>query len=62
MELQRGVILTEIDGQKTARMGRAAKLHHTKATGKTVQIEILVPLRRGRFFEVRNGTVELTVR
>ncbi len=62
VELQRGMILTAIDGQKTARMGRAAKLLHTKATGKTVQIEVLVPLRRGRFVEVKNGTVELTVR
>lgn len=62
VNLQRGMILTSLDGQKVTRIGRAAKLLHARATGDAVQLELLVPLRRGRFIEVQTGKVELKVR
>jgi S1-C subfamily serine protease len=61
-ELQRGMIILAIDGQKTLHTGRAAKLLHGKEAGKTVQLELLIPIQRGRFIEVRTGTVDVKLR
>ncbi len=60
--VERGMILTSIDGQKTTHVGRAAKLLHGKGSGKSVQVEVIVPIQRGLLIEVRTGTLDLTVR
>ena len=61
-EMQRGMIITSMDGQKTSRVGRAAKILHAKERGKTVKIDLIVPWQRGRFVQVQAATVTLKTR
>jgi serine protease Do len=60
--LQRGMIITSLSGQKMTRVGRAAKFLYTRAAGDPVQLELLIPIRRGRFIEVQTGSVEVKIR
>ena len=62
VSLQRGMIITSLNGQKVTRVGRAAKMLHARATGDAVQLELLIPVRRGRFIEVQTGSVEVKLR
>ncbi|MBM3844942.1 MAG: PDZ domain-containing protein [Verrucomicrobia bacterium] len=61
-DLKRGMFISAIDGQPTLKVGRAAKLLHAKERGKAVQMQLTIPYRRGRFIEVRQGTIDLVVR
>ncbi|MBI1841512.1 MAG: trypsin-like peptidase domain-containing protein [Verrucomicrobia bacterium] len=61
-EIQRGMIITAMDGQKTSRVGRAAKIIHAKERGKTVKLDLIVPWQRGRFVQVQAATVEMKTR
>ena len=61
-EMQRGMIITSMDGQKTSRVGRAAKILHAKERGKTVKMDLIVPWQRGRFVQVQAATVTLKTR
>ena len=61
-EIRRGMIITSMDGQKTLRVGRAAKLLHAKERGKSFKLDLLIPWQRGRFVQVQAGQVELKTR
>ena len=61
-EVQNGMVVTRIDGQNVTDMLMAAKLLHAKGKGEKCQFELVVPRQRGRFLELRSGTVELKLR
>jgi serine protease Do len=61
-ELERGMVVTSIDGQSATDLVMAAKAVHAKSRGSKVQFEIVAPRRRGVFIELRQGTIELTLR
>ena len=61
-ELERGMLINSIDGQNTSDLVAAAKMLYSKAKGEKVHFEILAPRQRGRFLELRQGTVDVTVR
>jgi S1-C subfamily serine protease len=60
--LQRGMLVTAIDGQLPADLCAAAKLLYPKKKGERVQLELAVPQRMGNFNLLRQGAVELPVR
>jgi S1-C subfamily serine protease len=60
--LQRGILVTAIDGQVPTGLTAAAKLLHTKKKGEPVQLEIAARQRLGNFNMLRQGTVELVSR
>jgi S1-C subfamily serine protease len=62
-QVQRGYLLTGIDGQTTRDMATAAILLSGKQRGEQVQLSLIVPRRYGRgYVEFRQGTVTLQVR
>jgi S1-C subfamily serine protease len=61
-ELDRGMLVTTIDGQNMMNLITAAKLIYGKTKGEKVQLELLVPQQRGPWIELRKGTVEMRVR
>jgi serine protease Do len=60
--LERGILVTGIEGQMPPNLTAAAKLLYAKKKGDAVQLDVLVRTRRGNFIELRRGTVELTAR
>jgi S1-C subfamily serine protease len=60
--LQRGILVTAIDGQLPADLCAAAKLLYAKKKGDRVQLEIAVPQRVGNFNVLRQGVAELAAR
>ena len=60
--LERGILITSIDGLAADDVTRAAKRLHTKARGDKVQLGFLQSLQRGPFARLHQGVVELTVR
>jgi len=60
--LQRGILVTALDGQSPADLCAAAKLLYAKKKGDRVQVEIAVPQRMGNFNILRQGAVELARR
>jgi S1-C subfamily serine protease len=60
--LQRGILVTAIDGQPPNGLTAAAKLLHAKKKGDSVQLEIAARQRLGDFNMLRKGTVELMSR
>jgi serine protease Do len=61
-EIERGMIITSIDGHPTDEVTVAAKLLHAKAKGEKVHLELVVPVRRAGFIQLRQATVDLGVR
>lgn len=61
-ELERGMVVTSIDGQNTTDLISAAKMLYAKAKGEKAQLEVIAPRQRGPFIELRQGTAELVVR
>ena len=62
-QVQRGFLLTGIDGQNTRDVATAAIVLSTKQRGEQVQLSLIVPRRYGRgYVEFRQGTVNLQVR
>ena len=61
-DVQRGMLITSIDGQNTASLVAAAKRLYAKAKGERMQMEVIWPRQRGAFIEYRQGTVELILR
>lgn len=61
-ELQRGMLVTSVDGQVTPDVVAAAKVIYGKAKGEKVQFEVVAPRQRGIFMDLWRGTVELTIR
>ena len=60
--LQRGMLVTGMDGQLPADLCAAAKLLYARKKGDRVQLELAVPQRMGNFNVLRQGSVELAAR
>jgi S1-C subfamily serine protease len=60
--LQRGMLVTGIDGRQPADLSAAAKLLYPKKKGDRVQLDLAMPQRVGNFNVLRQGSVELTTR
>jgi len=60
--LQRGILVTSLDGQLPADLCAAAKQLYARKKGDRVVLEIAVPQRMGNFNVLRQGAVELAVR
>jgi S1-C subfamily serine protease len=60
--LQRGMLVTGIDGRLPADLSAAAKLLYAKKKGDRVQLDLAVPRRMGNFNVLQQGSVELAVR
>jgi S1-C subfamily serine protease len=61
-ELQRGMVITSIDGQPTDEVAVAAKRIHAKAKGDKLRLELIIPVQRGGFVRLTQATVDVTVR
>jgi S1-C subfamily serine protease len=61
-DLQRGMIITGLDGQAIGDVTRAAKILHARAKGEKVHLELLVPVQRGAFRVLTQGMVDVPVR
>lgn len=61
-ELQRGYLLTAMDGQQTSSLRSVAEVLSGKKKGESVQVAVVVPRRLGAFVELQHGTAELEVR
>ena len=61
-ELQRGMLITGIDGQAVADVRTAAKRLYTKAKGDKVVVDVIMPRHRGAFLQYFQGRAELTIR
>jgi S1-C subfamily serine protease len=60
--LQRGMLVTGIDGRQPSDLCSAAKLLYPKKKGERVQLDLAVPQRMGNFNVLRPGSVELAAR
>lgn len=60
--LQRGMIITAIDGQYTARFARLARMLYAKQPGDKVVLDMTIPRQRGRFIQIQQAKVEIPVR
>jgi S1-C subfamily serine protease len=60
--LQRGMLVTGIDGRQPGDRCAAAKLLYAKKKGDRLQLDLAVPQRMGNFNVLRQGSVELPVR
>jgi serine protease Do len=60
--LQRGMLVTAIDGQLPGELCAAAKQLYAKKEGDRVQLELAVQQRVGNFNVLRQGSVELRAR
>jgi serine protease Do len=60
--LQRGMLVTAIDGRMPADLCSAAKLVYAKRRGERLQLELAVQQRMGNFNVLRQGSVELSAR
>ena len=62
-QVQRGFLLTGIDGQNTPDLATAATLLSAKRPGERAQLTVIVPRRHGPgYVEFRQGTVAVQVR
>jgi serine protease Do len=61
-ELQRGMVITTMDGQALSSVVTAAKLAYGKGKGEKTTLEVVFPRQRGAFIEYRQGTIELKLR
>ena len=61
--LQRGFILSSIDGESPGELKRVAQMLADKKKGDTVNLTLIVPRRLdARFIEYTQGTVNVEVR
>ncbi len=60
--LERGYLITGIDGQSPANLVEAAKLVYAKKKGEKVKLNVVARQRRGSFISFSQGSVELPVR
>jgi serine protease Do len=61
-DLQRGMVITSIDGQSAEDVVLAAKKIHVKNKGEKIRLELIVPIQRGNFIRLNQGVVDLTLR
>jgi len=60
--LERGILITSIDGLAADDVTRAAKRLYAKTRGDKVQLGVLQSVQRGPFVQLHQAAVELTVR
>jgi S1-C subfamily serine protease len=60
--LDRGILVTAIDGQTPPDLTAAAKLLYAKKKGDRVLLDIAVQQRMGNYNVLRQGSVELAAR
>jgi serine protease Do len=60
--LERGILVTGIDGQTPPDLTAAAKLLYPKKKGDRVLLDIAIRQRRGNYYVLRTGSVELVAR
>ena len=60
--LQRGAVITAIDGQLPADITTIAKILHAKAKGEITRLGVVLQQRQGNFVFYRQGVVEIPVR
>ena len=61
-DLQRGMVVTSLDGQNTVSLVALAKMLYAKTKNEKVKMEVVFPQQRGAFIEYRQGTAEVTLR
>jgi serine protease Do len=61
-ELQRGWLLTALDGEKAATLRNVADVLSTKKKGDSVRLTVIVPRRLGAYVRLEQGNVTLDVR
>lgn len=62
-QLERGYLLTEIDGQNVSGLFPVGNVLSSKQKGEQVHLTVVAPRRvAGNYIEIRQGTVDLTVR
>jgi S1-C subfamily serine protease len=62
-ELQRGYLLTQIDGQEVGGLFPVGNVLSSKQKGDEAHLAVVAPRRiAGNYIEIRQGTVDLTVR
>jgi S1-C subfamily serine protease len=62
-QLQRGYLLTEIDGQNVASLFPVGNVLSSKQKGDQAHLTVVAPQRvAGNYIEIRQGTVDLTIR
>jgi len=61
-EIQRGMVLTSLDGQATEDVVATAKRLYAKARGEKTHLELIIPVQRGGFVQFTRATAEFAVR
>jgi S1-C subfamily serine protease len=61
-DLQRGMLITSIDGQDVGDIVSTAKRLYAKTKGDKIQLEVIIPRQRGAYVQYLQGRVELTLR
>ena len=62
VDLQRGMIITSLDGQPMNDVVSAAKKLYARAKGEKVRLELIVPSQRGGFIRLGQAAVDVVVR
>ena len=62
VDLQRGMLITTVDGQTADDLVVTAKRLYNKAKGDKVPVEVIIPRQRGAYLQYLQGRVELTMR
>lgn len=61
-DLQRGMLITSVDGQSAEDIVGTAKRLYSKTKGDKVQLEVIMPRQRGAYIQYLQGRVDLTLR
>jgi serine protease Do len=61
-ELRRGMVITSIDSEAIDDVVAAARKLHGKGKGDKIRLELVIPVQRGNFVRLSQGTVDITVR
>jgi S1-C subfamily serine protease len=62
VELQRGMIITSLDGQPMNDVVLAAKKLHARVKGEKIRLELIVPSQRGGFIQLSQAAADVVVR
>ena len=60
--LQRGMIITAIDGQVASRYVALAKVLYGKKKGDKAALDLVITRQRSRFVQIQQAKVEVAVR
>jgi serine protease Do len=60
--LDRGMLITAVDGQRTSSVVSVAKLAYGKRKGEKVKLDLIVPRQQGPFLQLQSFVAEVAVR